>query len=60
MVCQVEALFELMKGLIRDLDENIHDEVSGDFSAYAISFLISLHLLFAVFLAVRLSEGYFA
>nr|XP_018631646.1 vacuolar protein sorting-associated protein 35B-like isoform X2 [Nicotiana tomentosiformis] len=27
---KVEALFELMKGLIRDLDENIHDELDEE------------------------------
>ncbi|KAK4361469.1 hypothetical protein RND71_020421 [Anisodus tanguticus] len=34
VMANVEALFELMKGLIRDLDENLDDEVIRDFSAY--------------------------
>ncbi|KAF3685186.1 Vacuolar protein sorting-associated protein 35A [Capsicum annuum] len=57
---KVDALFELMKGLLRDLDENLPDEVIRDFSASPISFLISFDLLSTVLLAAVVFETLFA
>lgn len=49
-----------MKGLLRDLDENLPDEVIRDFSASPISFLISFDLLSTVLLAAVVFETLFA
>lgn len=40
---QVEALFELIKGLIKDLDGSLHDEVGVVFVVtYSIAYLMTL------------------